>query len=82
MERRRLGRTDLSVTSLCLGTMTWGEQNTEQEAHAQLDRAIGYGLNFIDTAEAYPIPMKERPRDGPSATSETGSNSAKIATIS
>lgn len=59
MERRRLGRTDLSVTSLCLGTMTWGEQNTEQEAHAQLDRAIDYGINFIDTAEAYPIPMKE-----------------------
>lgn len=59
MERRPLSRTDLSVTSICLGTMTWGEQNTEQEAHAQLDLAIDRGVNFIDTAEAYPIPMKE-----------------------
>jgi len=59
MERRRLGRTDLSVTSLCLGSMTWGEQNTEADAHAQLDRAVERGVNFIDTAEAYPIPMKE-----------------------
>jgi len=59
MERRSLSRTDLSVTSICLGTMTWGEQNTEQEAHAQLDLAIDRGVNFIDTAEAYPIPMKQ-----------------------
>lgn len=59
MERRRLGRTDLMVTKLCLGTMTWGEQNTEVEAYAQLDRAIERGVNFIDTAEAYPIPMKQ-----------------------
>lgn len=47
------------MTSICLGTMTWGEQNTEQEAHAQLDLAIDRGVNFIDTAEAYPIPMKQ-----------------------
>ncbi len=59
MQRRRLGRTDLSVTRLCLGTMTWGEQNTEAEAHAQLDLAIDHGINFIDTAEVYPIPMKQ-----------------------
>ena len=48
--------TELRVSKLCLGTMTWGEQNTEAEAHAQLDYAIGQGINFIDTAEMYPVP--------------------------
>ncbi len=56
MEYRHLGRTDLKVTSICLGTMTWGQQNTESEAHEQLDYAIGRGINFIDTAEMYPVP--------------------------
>lgn len=56
MEYRRLGTTDLHVSAICLGTMTWGEQNTEAEAHAQLDDAIGCGVNFIDTAEMYPVP--------------------------
>ncbi|GAA4649451.1 hypothetical protein GCM10023116_17250 [Kistimonas scapharcae] len=56
MEYRRLGQTDIQVSALCLGTMTWGEQNTEQEAFAQLDRATAYGVNFIDTAELYPVP--------------------------
>ncbi len=56
MEYKRLGMTDIKVSSLCLGTMTWGEQNTEQEAFAQLDRATAYGVNFIDTAELYPVP--------------------------
>lgn len=56
MEYRTLGKTNIKVSSLCLGTMTWGEQNTEQEAFAQLDRAIDYGINFIDTAELYPVP--------------------------
>ncbi|MCQ4314050.1 NADP(H)-dependent aldo-keto reductase [Pseudomonas stutzeri] len=58
MEQRQLGRTDLKVSSLCLGTMTWGEQNEESEAFAQLDRAKGAGINFIDTAEMYPVPPK------------------------
>lgn len=58
MEKRQLGRTDLNVTALCLGTMTWGEQNTESEAFAQLDRAKAAGINFIDTAEMYPVPPK------------------------
>ena len=44
------------VSELCLGTMTWGEQNTEAEAHAQLDCAVAHGINFIDTAEMYPVP--------------------------
>jgi aryl-alcohol dehydrogenase-like predicted oxidoreductase len=56
MEFRRLGRTDISVSLICLGTMTWGQQNTEAEAHAQLDYAIERGINFIDTAEMYPVP--------------------------
>ncbi|WP_257280513.1 MULTISPECIES: NADP(H)-dependent aldo-keto reductase [unclassified Endozoicomonas] len=59
MEYRKLGRTDISVSTLCLGTMTWGEQNTQQEAFAQLDRAVEYGVNFIDTAEMYPVPARE-----------------------
>lgn len=55
-DMRPLGRTGLSVPSVCLGTMTWGEQNTEAEAHAQLDYAVGEGVTFIDTAEMYPVP--------------------------
>lgn len=58
MEFRRLGRTDLQVSLICLGTMTWGEQNTEADAHAQLDYALERGINFIDTAEMYPVPPK------------------------
>lgn len=58
MERRRLGTTDLNVSTICLGTMTWGQQNTEAEAHAQLDRALELGINFIDTAEIYPVPPR------------------------
>lgn len=58
MEFRPLGRTGLSVTSICLGTMTWGQQNTEQQAHKQLDYALGRGINFIDTAEMYPVPSR------------------------
>ncbi|SFN52867.1 Predicted oxidoreductase [Formivibrio citricus] len=50
--------TDLSVSRLCLGTMTFGEQNSEAEGHAQLDRAMAAGINFIDTAEMYPVPAK------------------------
>jgi aryl-alcohol dehydrogenase-like predicted oxidoreductase len=51
MEYRRLGRTDLKVSAICLGTMTFGEQNSETEGHAQLDYALDRGINFIDTAE-------------------------------
>jgi len=58
MEKRRLGRTDLDVSKICLGTMTFGQQNTEAEGHQQLDRAIERGVNFLDTAELYPIPPK------------------------
>jgi len=59
MQYRRLGRTDLSVSALCLGTMTWGVQNSEAEGHAQMDYALEKGVNFWDTAEMYPIPPTE-----------------------
>jgi len=55
MEYRRLGRTDIEVSAVCLGTMTWGEQNTEAEAFAQMDYARDQGVNFFDTAEMYPV---------------------------
>lgn len=58
MEYRRLGTSDIDVSMVCLGTMTWGEQNSEAEAHAQLDRALELGINFIDTAEIYPVPPR------------------------
>ncbi|MGY4492502.1 NADP(H)-dependent aldo-keto reductase [Pseudomonas sp. TE3610] len=58
MDFRRLGRTDINVSALCLGTMTWGEQNTEAEGFAQIERAKAAGINFIDTAEMYPVPPR------------------------
>ena len=58
MEYRQLGLTKLKVSAICLGTMTWGEQNTESEGHQQMDYAIDRGINFFDTAELYSIPPK------------------------
>ncbi len=58
MNTLQLGSSDLQVTPICLGTMTFGEQNTEADAHAQLDYALERGINFIDTAEMYPVPVK------------------------
>ena len=58
MEYRPLGHTGIQVSALCMGTMTFGEQNTEAEAHAQLDLARDSGINFIDTAEMYPVPPR------------------------
>ncbi|MCG7922357.1 MAG: NADP(H)-dependent aldo-keto reductase [Candidatus Thiodiazotropha lotti] len=55
---RSLGDSQIKVSALSLGTMTFGEQNSEAEAHAQLDRAIEAGINLIDTAEMYPVPPK------------------------
>ena len=54
MRKRELGGTGIMVSELCLGTMTWGSQNTEAEGHAQLDLGTGRGIDFIDTAEMYP----------------------------
>lgn len=56
MEFRNLGRTGLRVSSICLGTMTWGSQNSEAEGHEQMDYALDQGINFFDTAELYPVP--------------------------
>ena len=58
MEKRQLGRTGIDVSRICLGTMTWGEQNSEAEAFEQLDYAIDQGVNFIDAAEMYPVPPR------------------------
>lgn len=58
MQTRALGRTGLKVSLICLGTMTWGEQNTEKEAHEQMDYAATNGVNFFDAAEMYPVPPK------------------------
>jgi aryl-alcohol dehydrogenase-like predicted oxidoreductase len=79
MEQIELGTSGLKVSRICLGTMTFGEQNTEAQAHAQLDHALERGINFIDTAEMYPVQpraetygateriigtwLKRRPRD-------------------
>lgn len=56
MKYNRLGTSELLVSEVCLGTMTWGVQNSEADAHEQLDYAISRGVNFIDTAEIYPVP--------------------------
>src|SRR6185295_10152741 len=58
MEYRRLGRTDIQVSVIGLGTMTFGEQNSESEGHAQIDYALDQGVNLIDTAEMYSVPPK------------------------
>ncbi len=55
MQYRPLGRTGITVSSVCLGTMTWGSQNSEAEAHAQIDFALDRGITFVDTAEMYPV---------------------------
>ncbi|BDU38437.1 oxidoreductase Tas aldo/keto reductase family protein [Vibrio nigripulchritudo ATCC 27043] len=59
MQLRKLPHSTLEISPLCLGTMTFGEQNTEAEAFSQLDYALERGINFIDTAEMYPVPPKE-----------------------
>jgi aryl-alcohol dehydrogenase-like predicted oxidoreductase len=56
LKLKKLGRTDIDVTEICLGTMTWGVQNTEADAHNQIDYALDAGVNFMDTAEVYAIP--------------------------
>jgi aryl-alcohol dehydrogenase (NADP+) len=60
MKLNRLGESGLKVSEICLGTMTWGEQNSERDAHLQLDFALDHGVNFIDTAEMYPVPPSAR----------------------
>ena len=60
MKYRKLGTTDIDVSVICLGTMTWGEQNTQKDGFEQMDYAVERGINFFDTAEIYAvIPRKE-----------------------
>ncbi|MDO5972840.1 NADP(H)-dependent aldo-keto reductase [Flavivirga jejuensis] len=68
MKYTTLPNTNIKVSKLCLGSMTWGNQNTEAEGHAQLDYALDQGVNFIDTAELYPVP----------ATAEMSGRTSKI----
>jgi aryl-alcohol dehydrogenase-like predicted oxidoreductase len=62
MDDRELGRSGVKVSRLCLGTMTFGEQNTEAEGHAQMDYAIDRGINLFDASEIYPVPAKPETR--------------------
>ena len=59
MNYKNLGNTDLKVSTICLGTMTWGEQNTQNEAFEQMDFALEQGVNFWDTAELYAVPPRK-----------------------
>jgi aryl-alcohol dehydrogenase-like predicted oxidoreductase len=59
MNYKKLGNTNTEVSTICLGTMTWGEQNTQNEGFEQMDYALGQGVNFWDTAEIYSIPPKQ-----------------------
>ena len=58
MKYKILPHTDIKVSTICLGTMTFGRQNTEKDGHEQLDYALERGVNFIDTAEMYPVPAE------------------------
>ncbi|AVR44540.1 NADP(H)-dependent aldo-keto reductase [Christiangramia fulva] len=58
MKYTKLPNTDVKVSKICLGSMTWGQQNTEKEGHQQIDYALDQGINFIDTAEMYPVPAR------------------------
>ena len=60
MNFKKLGNTDLKVSTICLGTMTWGEQNNQKEAFEQMDYAMNQGINFFDTAEMYAVPSTEK----------------------
>ena len=59
MNYKNLGNTELKVSTICLGTMTWGEQNTQNEAFEQMDFALDQGVNFWDTAELYAVPPRK-----------------------
>ena len=59
MKYTRLPNTNIRISKICLGTMTWGRQNSEEEGHEQMDYALDQGVNFFDTAELYPVPAKK-----------------------
>ena len=82
MEYRTLGRTNVKVSVLCLGSMTWGEQNTEADAHEQLDYAVGEGINFLDTANSIRRRRNRARKAGPKKLSAAGSPPVKAVTSS
>ena len=59
MNYKKLGNTNIEVSAICLGTMTWGEQNNQKDAFEQMNYALEHGVNFFDTAEIYPSPCFE-----------------------
>ena len=59
MNYKKLGNTELNVSTICLGTMTWGEQNSQEDAFEQMNYALENGVNFWDTAELYSVPPKK-----------------------
>ena len=63
MNFRKLGNTEIKVSTICLGTMTWGEQNSQKDAFEQMDYALDKGINFFDTAEIYPSSPQEESSD-------------------
>lgn len=83
MQYKILGPSDLKVSTLCLGSMTWGTRNTGDEAHAQIDMALDHGVNFIDTAEMYPTyPVLAKPLGAPKRSLATGWRAAGGAAMS
>ena len=60
MKYTTLPKTNIKVSKICLGTMTWGNQNTQDEGFAQMDLALDKGINFFDTAELYPVPAEQK----------------------
>ena len=60
MNYKKLGNTDLDISTICLGTMTWGEQNTQEEGFEQMDYALDQGVNFWDTAELYAVLQEKK----------------------
>jgi aryl-alcohol dehydrogenase-like predicted oxidoreductase len=77
MQYSELGRTGLQVSRVCLGTMTWGQQNTEAEGHAQMDLALERAGQLLDTAEMYAVPPKPETKARPSGSSAAGSPPAR-----
>ena len=59
LKKRILGTTDIEVSEICLGTMTWGQQNSQEEGFEQMDYVLDMGINFFDTAEMYAVPPKK-----------------------
>jgi len=77
MQQNQLGNTDIKVSKICLGTMTFGEQNTEVEGHEQMDYALANGVNFIDTAEMYAVPGRAETQGETERIIGTWTNSRK-----